>query len=241
MAAVLACGPGAVLSHLDGGELLNIGRSRGRIHVSSPTRSRHGIPHVVLHQPRGLEPHERTEIDGIPVTSATRTLVDLAAILDFQRLKRAWQEAQRQGLLDVNAVRPYLDQPRKGIRHLRALVDDATDAPDTREEFEHRFADLVEADPEIPAPAYNAAVGPYIVDAAWIDEGLIVELDSREYHWHRAEEDYERDAELQARGYRTYHVTWRALTKTPDLVAARITRLLRKAPSPTPAARADAA
>ena len=240
VAAVLACGPGAVLSHTSAGELHGIVKGRG-IHVSSPTRSRHGIPGLFLHQPRGLSPHEVAVIDGIPVTSVTRTLVDLATMLDYDQLKRAFQAAQRLHLLDVSALRPYLDQPRKGIRNLRALVDNATDAPDTKGEFEDRFADFLDANPDIPKPAHNALIEGFLVDAAWIDEKLIVELDSRKFHWHRREEDVDRDAELLTQDWRTYRVTWRALTKTPETVAARLRRLLRTASSPTPAARADAA
>ena len=239
MAGILACGPGAVLSHTSAGELHGIAKGRG-IHVASPTRSRHGIPKLTLHQPRGLAPDEVTVIDGIPVTSVTRTLVDLAAILDYDQLKRAWQAAQRLHLLDVDAVKPYLDQPRRGIRNLRALVDNAIDAPDTKGEFEARFDDLI-VEEGITRPAYNVLIEGFLVDAVWIDEKLIVELDSREYHWYRVEEDAERRAELMLGDWRVYNVTWRALTKTPETVAARIRRLLRTAPSPTPAARADAA
>jgi hypothetical protein len=240
MAAVLACGEGAVLSHISAGELLGIANGRG-IHVASPTRSRNGIPGVILHHPSGLRDDERTEVDHIPCTSVTRTLVDLATIFDAQQIKRAWQDAQRQGLLDVTAVRPYLDQPRKGIANLRALVELQEDVPDTKTEFEHRFHDLMRANPDIPQPVYNVALHGYVVDAAWLKQRLIVELDSRGFHWHRAEEDYDRDAELLTHGFRTYRVTWRALTREPDKVATRLRRLLRTAPSPTRAARADGA
>jgi very-short-patch-repair endonuclease len=90
-------------------------------------------------------------------------------------------------------------------------------------------------------PAYNSLLHGYLVDAVYHDAKLVIELDSREYHWYRREEDADRDAELLTRDWRTYRITWRALTRTPETVADRLRRLLRTAPSPTPAARADAA
>jgi hypothetical protein len=127
------------------------------------------------------------------------------------------------------------------VKPLRALIAEATDAPDTIEEFEARFADEMRRHPDIPTPIYNGLVHGYMVDAHWPGTRLIVELDSKTFHWHTREEDAERDADLLLAGYVTYRVTWRALTRTPDEVAGRIRRLLRTAWSPTPAARADAA
>lgn len=222
MAAVLACGDDAVLSHLSAGELFNVRRSGGIVDVTSTTRSRHGVPGIRLHQPRALAPEHRTIVDGIPVTTVPRMLADLAGTLDAQQLKRVWQEAQRQRLLDVEAVKPLVSQPRKGIGKLRALVEEAEDAPDTHTEFEHRFHDFITDHPEIPVPAYNVALHGYVVDAVWLNERLIVELDSRAYHWHRTEEDADRAADLLSHGFPTYHLTWRALTRKPDTVAHRI-------------------
>jgi very-short-patch-repair endonuclease len=64
---------------------------------------------------------------------------------------------------------------------------------------------------------------------------LIVELDSRAFHWHRAEEDRDRDGDLLAQEWRTYRVTWKALTRTPELVAYRIRRMLLTDPLCMPA------
>jgi very-short-patch-repair endonuclease len=166
-------------------------------------------------------------VDGIPVTTVPRLLADLAGTLDATGLKRVWHEADRQGILDVEAVKPLASQPRRGIRNLRALIEAAEDTPDTKTEFEHRFHDLICANPDIPQPVYNVALHGYVVDAAWLTRGLVVELHSRAYHWHRTEEDADRAGDLLAYGYRTYAVTWKALTRTPDLVAYRIRQMLR--------------
>jgi very-short-patch-repair endonuclease len=226
MAAVLACGYGAVLSHFSAAELLGVGRSRSGIHVTTPNRNLHGQKGIVLHRARALRPEHRTTIDGIPVTTVPRLLADLAGTLDKTGLKRVWQEAQRRKLLDVEAVKPLASQPRRGIGNLNALIDEAEDAPDTKTEFEHRFHDFIRAR-DIPAPAYNVAIGPYVVDALWPGAKLVVELDSRAYHWHRAEEDAERHADLLVAGYLPYHVTWKALTRRPDALESRLRRLLR--------------
>jgi hypothetical protein len=184
-----------------------------------------------------LLPEHVTTVDGIPVTTVPRVLADLAGTLDKQQLKRVWQEAQRQGLLDVNAVKPLARQPRRGIAKLNALIDDAEDVPDTKSEFEHRFHDFITERPDIPRPAYNVALHGYVVDAAWLNRGLVVELDSRGFHWHRTEEDTDRAADLLTHDYRTYHLTWKALTRTPETVAARL-RILLAAPSDRAAASA---
>jgi hypothetical protein len=226
MAAILACGAGAVLSHLSAAELYGLRLSGNIIDVTSPTRSRAGLGGIRLHQPRVLLPEHCTVVDGFPVTTIPRLLADLAGVLDQTGLKRVWQEAQRRSLLDTEAVKPFVNTPRRGIKKLRTLYEDAEDAPDTKTEFEHRFHDFITDHPAIPTPVYNAAIGPYVVDALWPDAKLIVELHSRTYHWHRTEEDADRVADLMARGFRTYPLTWKPLTRTPDLVAQRIVSYL---------------
>lgn len=246
MAAPLAFGPGAVLSHRPAAEVHGIlPPTSGRPHVSSDARSLVGRPGIVLHRCRRIDPALKTEVDGIPVTTVPRVLLDLASNRrDDLLVKRAWQQADRLGVLDVQAVVELLDgSPGRRTKPLKLLVERAQSAPDTREELEARFADLLDANRDIPRPVYNAVIGPYVVDAAWHSHGLVVELDSRAYHDDYAsfESDRLRDAELMLLGCRVYRVTWRELTRSPDRVAERLRRLLRTAPSPTPAARAVAA
>jgi very-short-patch-repair endonuclease len=241
MAAVLACGEGAALSHLSAADLYGLRGSGNTVDVTSPTRSRHSRRGIRLHQPRMFQPAQRATVDQIPVTTVPRLLADLAPVLDAHGLKRVWQEAQRLRLLDVAAVKPFLTEPRRGIGKLGALVEEAEDAPNTRSELEHLFHDFIK-ERRLPRPHYNAPLHGRVVDALWPEERVIVELDSRSFHWHRAEEDFDRDAELLAtHGYVTYRVTWRALTRTPDDVERRLRRLLRRAASPPRAARAAGA
>ena len=231
MAAVLAFPIGAVLSHRTAAEIYCLLRvTATRPHVTSAERTLHGRPGIVLHRVRSLDPALTTEVDGLPVATVPRVLLDLAEDRRNDNiLRRAWEEAQRRRLLDVNEVVRLIDEsPGRRTRPLRALIAEGVDAPDTHEELEHRFAHLMRSRPDLPQPSYNVAIGPYIADAVWPGHGLIVELDGHAYHWHRRERDSERDADLLLADYFTYRVTWRALTRTPHEVIGRIERLLEK-------------
>ena len=240
MAAVLAFSDGAVLSHRTAAEVWGVLRPTAtRPNVSSAGRTLHGRPTIVLHRSRFLPSDHCTEVDGLPVTTVPRTLLDLASGRD---LRRAWEEAQRRRLLDVKAVADLCDNsPGRRVKPLRALIAEAIDAPDTREEFEARFADFLRERPDLPPAVHNVLIHGYLVDVHFPGTNVIVELDSEAFHWHRREKDAERDADLLVARYVTYHVTWRALTRTPDQVAERLRRLRRTAPAPTPAARAGGA
>jgi very-short-patch-repair endonuclease len=169
-------------------------------------------------------------------------LLDLAGGRDLTLLRRAWEGAQRLELLDVDAVIwTCANSPGRRIKPLKALIDEATDAPDTRSEFEDLFTDFLREHPDLPMPQRNVLIEGYVADAYFPGTGLIVELDSREWHWHRREQDSERDADLALAGYFVYRVTWSALTRHPERTAGKIRRLLRTAPSPTRAARAGGA
>ena len=229
MAAVLAFPLGAVLSHRTAAEVWAIlPPTSARAHVTSAHRSFHGKPDLILHRCRSLAPELTTEVDGLPVTTVPRVLLDLASARDLMPLRRAWEGAQRRGLLDVAAVAHLCDHsPGRRVRPLRALIAEAQDAPDTREEMEDRFADLIRSEP-IPSPSHNVLVEGHVVDVAWLEQRLIVELDSRAYHSDDGafEADRLRDAELTLAGYRVIRITWKRLTRNPAEVADQLRRLL---------------
>jgi very-short-patch-repair endonuclease len=120
------------------------------------------------------------------------------------------------------------NSPGRRTKPLRALIAEATDAPDTKSEFEDRFTDFLRERPDLPTPHRNTLVLGYEVDAHFPGTGLIIELDSRAWHWNRREEDVDRDAELHLARYLVYRVTWRALTRTPHVVEARIKQFLEQ-------------
>ncbi len=85
------------------------------------------------------------------MTTVERVLLDLAGARDLQPLRRAWEEAQRRGLLDVRKVAEIIENsPGRRTKPLRALLEEATDAPDTRSEFEDRFTDFLREHPDLP-------------------------------------------------------------------------------------------
>lgn len=230
MAAVLACGDEAVLSHWDAAALWDLRpTSRKARHVTVPGRTRRSRDGIVVHSVRRLHPEDRTVRDGIPVTSVPRTLLDLAELLPTSGLERAWEQAERLRLLDVRAVEKLLARSngRRGQRPLRAVLDEALEPPPTRSDFERDFLDLCKRF-EIPCPAVNAIVEGHEVDMLWRKQKLIVELDSFGHHGTRAafERDRERDAVLQLAGYRILRVTYRRLRREPKAVAEAVLSVL---------------
>lgn len=231
LAAVYACGPEALLSHRDAGVLADIrASSRWAIDVTAP-RSREGQHGITLHRPRNLHPDERDEIDGIPVTSVARTLLDLADVVPTRHLQRTFEEAQRLGKLDGAALTATLARcrNRRGHRQLTELLATIHQPRYTRSELEALFLDLCR-EAGLPEPAVNIwlpeADGE--VDFLWRDQRLVVELDSRGFHSDPAafERDRERDTKLQRAGYRVIRITHHRLTTWPDAVRDDLAALL---------------
>jgi very-short-patch-repair endonuclease/predicted transcriptional regulator of viral defense system len=230
IAAVYAYGPEAVLSHRSAARLWGIRPNNRRdVDVTVPGRGlrrRSGLqPHCV----RRLDVRDITQIDGIPVTTLPRTLLDLAEVVPKDHVIKAVTEAERQQLIDLNAIKELLARSpgRRGQRPLREILSDAVIEPRTREEFEHRFFHFCH-EARLPKPKVNTAVEGYEVDLFWPHAKLIVELDSWSFHRHRKafEDDRERDAVLLTAGYRVVRITWRQLTREPKKLEARLRALL---------------
>ncbi|HEX4464561.1 MAG TPA: DUF559 domain-containing protein [Solirubrobacterales bacterium] len=235
MAAVIACGDGAVLSHRAAGQLLGIlplGNALPEVTRPKGWRSQSGI---VQHR-SPLSPDEVEVVVGIPVTGLSRTLLDLASILSRERLEGALNEAEVLGLTDRISVPALLARyPRRsGTAMLRAILNDAGRARGvTRRELEGRFAAVL-ASTDLPRPHRNADVAVagrfFEVDCLWQAQRLIVELDGRFVHgtWRTSERDRERDRLLIADGWRVVRVTWRQLRDDAPAVVADLRRLLRR-------------
>ena len=193
MAAVLACGPAALLSHQSGAahwELLASARSR--IDVIAP-RSRTVRPGIAVHRIRHMHPADRALKDGIPVTTVARTLLDLAAAIPLRQLKRALEQAERLRLFDLKAIERLLSRSRghRGRSALVALLGAYSGPPPaTRSELERRFLDIC-SDAGLPRPLVNVFIAGFEVDAVWPDRRLVVELDG--YRFHHTREAFERD------------------------------------------------
>jgi hypothetical protein len=221
MAAVLACGPGAVLSHRSAATLWGLIRHHGSIDVTAPTyRRHHGI---ALHRSR-LTETDVTVHYAIPITTPARTLADLAEVVDPASLTRAVNEARVRHLTSLEAVARQL-RPGRATKVLAGLVARA-DGP-TRSVFEDRFLAFCRRH-GLPRPEVNATVAGFEVDMLWRGQRLIAELDGRAFH-DDFERDRDRDAELLAAGHRVVRVTWQRLTTSEAREANRFARLLSAA------------
>jgi len=230
MAAVLACGPGAAVSHHAAAAIWGFRPSwHGPIDVTTTRqlRPRRGIR---LHRTRR---HEATRRYGVPVTTPRRTLVDLAVHLDDRTLARAIEEARLLRLTtpaDLASLNAR-SSGRRGAKRLAATLAAANEPRLTRSEAERRFLDIVRA-ARLPAPETNVRVAGYEVDFLWREQRLVVEVDGFAYHSSRAafERDRRKDADLQAAGLRVIRVTYRQITRDREALIARIAKQLYSEP-----------
>jgi Protein of unknown function (DUF559) len=226
MAAVLGCGPDAVLSHRSAATLWGIdSRWRNPVEVTAP--GAHRIAGVRVHRSRTLRPPHINRHLGIPVTSPARTMLDLADVLDDAALARAVNEAQVIGRLRLGDLATLLDgaRGRHGHARLRRFVDG--DGPPTRSAFEDTFLKFAERH-DLPCPEINQLVEGHEVDMLWRAQRLVVELDGYAFHQYRRpfERDRDRDADLVAAGYSVIRITWQRLTRQTDREMRRLRRLL---------------
>lgn len=255
MAAALAGGEGAALSHRAAGELWEIIASRAMhgaamaagappdlavgepIDVTVPTPGgRARRPGLVIHRSQALAPADTERRHGIPVTSVERTIVDLGAKLTRRGLERAVDEAHRLHLTDADRLQHEVRRhPRRpGTRALRlVLASHAIGSTVTRSELEERFLAVCRRR-SLPPPEVNVRLGEFIVDFLWREAHLVVEADGRQSHATHAafQRDRDRDSSLSALGFTTLRFTWWDVTRRPAVVADRVRRVLdrRRAP-----------
>jgi very-short-patch-repair endonuclease len=230
MAAVLAVGGGAVLSHVSAAELWGIRRCHRRrqraggggsipVDVTVPgdggRARREGIR---LHRSATLSPAECTLQDGIPVTKPARTLADIRHLLSPAQLNAAVREAE------------FLRLP---IGDLFGRSDRRAKGPDTdrtRTELEHRMLRLCLRH-RLPKPEVNAKLDQFEVDFLWRRQRLVVEVDGWDSHRTRSafEEDRARDARLTLLGFDVIRFTWRQVKHQPASIARTVRELLRRA------------
>jgi very-short-patch-repair endonuclease len=229
MAAVLAGGPGAVLSHRSAANLWGIHSSSGHgidVTVSDQRRGRRGIE---FHR-ASLPKDEVGAKNGIAVTSVPRTLFDLAALLRPRQLGRAINEAEVLRLWDELSLEHLLTRypGRAGSRAVRtALQRRKARAKLTRSDLEVAFLEFVD-ETGLLEPETNVLVEGYLVDAVWREQRLVVELDGEGFHSSSEafERDRERDRVLQAAGWRIVRITWKQLELTRRRLEAGLRTML---------------
>jgi hypothetical protein len=171
-------------------------------------------------------------VDGIPVTSIPRTLLDLAEVVPAIQLQRAYERAERLRILDVAAIHELLARSngRRGVVALRDLIAyDPAAAAEADSELELHFLDLVRH-AGLPPPQANVLVEGYLVDAYWPTARLVVELQGYAYHSDRQafERDHARLARLRLAGCEVLALTWRQVTREPAWVASALATLLTR-------------
>jgi len=230
MAGVLTFGERAALSHLAAGALYEMVRGSVPTEVLVPSRSGRVRRDGILVHRAPFPDHHVTVHDGIPVTTLLRTHLDLATILGYWELRRAFEEAQvRHGFDPAPLTAEVLT--RRGFRGsalLWGILDGAVDASRVRSILELRFLQLC-ADRGLPAPLVNERIGRWTVDFLWPAAELVVETDGERYHRTAAKRrrDAKKDEAMRALGLDVVRLTWRDVTRAPDATAARVAEALR--------------
>lgn len=226
MAALLSCGPDAVLSHGSAAALWGIRSERSRwIHVGVPATSARTGAGLRVHRRAWLTADVTRYHDDIPVTSPVDTLVDLATTLDEQELETAVNEADKRDLVDPESLRAALDviAPRRGVAKLRSLLDRRTFVL-TDSELERRFNPLARR-AGLAKPLTQQLVNGFRVDFYWPDLGLVVETDGLRYHRTPAAQarDRLRDQAHTAAGLISLRFTHAQIRYDPGHVEATLT------------------
>jgi very-short-patch-repair endonuclease len=213
IAAVHACGSTAVASHRAAGALHGLLSSQ-RIEVSAP-RGCKPKPGIAIHRPRPIRAEDRTDVDEIPVTTVARTLVDLADVLDDERLAKAVHQAEILRTFDLQSLEAAERRAgkRKGRHRLaRVLAAYQPEPHFLRSEAERELKRLCESH-SLPQPQFNAWVEGHEVDAYWPEAKLALEVDGAATHrtgW-AFREDRRRDRALAREGVQVVRATWRDL------------------------------
>lgn len=227
LAAVLACGDGAVLSHQAAAAHLALRAWDDREpEVIVPRAGGRKIDGIRVHRSR-LDPNDVWTRDGIRVTCPARTILDLAATMGAKELRRMARQAQAEQRCNVRQLLDVLRRhPRhRGAARLRAVVADGP-AP-TRSDHEDLVLDLIDG-AGIPRPQLNPRLrldGRTILpDMLWPGERLAIECDSRRWHSDplTVQDDADKQAILEAHGYRVLRITWQQAAGRPQQTLARL-------------------
>jgi very-short-patch-repair endonuclease len=234
MAAVLASGPDAALSHWSAAGLWMIRpNSRSIIDVTDPVKSR--TWDGIRRHHKALPPDEVTIKEGIPVTTVPRTIFDLAATEPVAVVESLIREMEFRELWDPLSLWDLVSRypRRRGVARLRLALERLKDDPVGRKKspLEERFAPFLRRH-RLPLPRFNDSIvlgaKRYEVDCHWPSAKEIVELDGWEGHKSRTafREDRTRDRRLRVAGYGVTRLTWNQLDDEPEVIASDLRDLL---------------
>jgi very-short-patch-repair endonuclease len=208
LAAVMACGPGAALSHRDAAALWDLRQSNSAyIDVIVPSQSGRKRAGLRIHRSARLRPDEVTVRHGIPVTTVARTLLDLADVLEQQALRRVVTEAEYLNRFDMTALNAAV-QNNPGRRGAKLLEAVGGRRHRTRSVLEERFLALLDRH-GVEEPETGVWISGYETDFLWREAGLVVETDGLAAHSTReaVKRDRKRDRVLARAGFRTVRLT----------------------------------
>ncbi len=237
MAAVLSCGPGAVLSHRTAAALHELRRTdRANIDITVPGRSGRNHVGIDVHRSTTLTPADVTRVNGIPCTTVARTLLDLAEVVNRRRLERAFDQAEMMGVLNLRAIEDQLarNASRPAARKVKEVLEEHyIGSTPTVSELEEAFL-AVSRRLGAPDPRVNEWVDlgdgdpPIWADFVWHQQRVIVETDGRKVHGtHQARErDPRRDQRALLAGWRPFRTTWRQIKRRPHELEAMILGLV---------------
>jgi very-short-patch-repair endonuclease len=232
MAAVLACGTGARLSHWSAAALMDLGPTPGSdtpTDITTPGHRPERGPEIRVRRVARFEDDEVTVIEGIPATAPARTILDLAAALGPKGLERMVARAERAGLTTAADIARLLERHpgRRGIRALRAVLALDGGPALLRSEAEGLLLDMVRL-ADLPVPRTNAKAAGFEVDFLWGTPPLAVEVDG--YAYHSSPEmfarDRKRDRALRAAGFHVLRFTLADLTRRREVVLVDIAQAL---------------
>jgi very-short-patch-repair endonuclease len=249
MAAVLACGPEAVLSHRSAAYLWGlVDEWQGPIDVTAPNRRGRSPAGVRAHRDGSLQPIDKTMLHGVPCTSLARTLLEYAGVAPEWELRKAVAQAEVLGILDRAAMRSVLrrGRRRRGVARLCLIIETLhPQTKRTRSELERLFLTMC-VSARLPHPEVNIWLevpggNPLQADFLWRDARLIVEADSHEFHGTASafESDRKREQRFQLAAWRVSRCTWAQVEREPRRLATTIRALLAQDP-PTSTSRPEA-
>jgi very-short-patch-repair endonuclease len=233
MSAVLRCGAGCRISHMSAAALLGV-VARGTdptVDVTLPRSRRCREAGLRVHRVRDVRADEVAVLDGIPVTTAARTLLDVASIMSERDIEQALATALRSRLVTRDDALRMADRHplHRGSRRLRQLLAADGEPAFTRSEAEEKLLRLVRS-AKLPRPELNARVAGHEVDFMWRDPRVIAEADGWAFHGSARSfaADRRRDAELAGAGYRVLRFTWADVTDGQLLTVARLAQALAR-------------
>ncbi len=238
MAAVLACGPDAALSHRSAAGLWGLRPdNRPKSDISLPSPSARPKQAIEVHRSVTLTPDDVTTVDGIPCTTLARTLVDLGDVVNRRAVERAVEQAEVLRLFDLRKVERAIAQAgrRRGAGILSSVLEDLDGPTLTHSELEEAFLALCRQ-AALPTPEVNAWMtlpdgGAIKVDFLWRGERLAVETDGHPFHRTRQsrERDTKRDQLLRLAGFEPVRFTGRQVALEKEWVTRTLLALACRA------------